>query len=55
VTYGRSHRGWTAPDEVGPGSIDPGRVFDRAVGLEQVSDGFRAMANREALTVLIRP
>jgi threonine dehydrogenase-like Zn-dependent dehydrogenase len=37
------------------GAIQPGRVFDRTVGLEQVPDGYRAMADREALKVLIRP
>jgi threonine dehydrogenase-like Zn-dependent dehydrogenase len=37
------------------GSIEPGRVFDRTVSLDQVPDGYRAMANREALKVLIRP
>ncbi|MDQ4011715.1 MAG: zinc-dependent alcohol dehydrogenase family protein [Actinomycetota bacterium] len=37
------------------GTIEPGRVFDRAVSLEEVPDGYRAMANREALKVLVRP
>jgi threonine dehydrogenase-like Zn-dependent dehydrogenase len=37
------------------GAIDPGRVFDRTVTLEDVPDGYRAMADREALKVLIRP
>lgn len=37
------------------GKIQPGLVFDRAVGLEEVSDGYRAMANRTALKVLVRP
>jgi threonine dehydrogenase-like Zn-dependent dehydrogenase len=37
------------------GTIQPGRVFDRAVTMEQVPDGYRAMAHREALKVLIRP
>ncbi|MCO6010790.1 zinc-dependent alcohol dehydrogenase family protein [Actinoallomurus purpureus] len=37
------------------GRIEPGRVFDRTVGLEQVPDGYRAMAEREALKVFIRP
>jgi threonine dehydrogenase-like Zn-dependent dehydrogenase len=36
------------------GTIEPGRVFDRTVGLEEVPDGYRAMASREALKVLIR-
>jgi threonine dehydrogenase-like Zn-dependent dehydrogenase len=37
------------------GTIQPGRVFDRTVSLEQVPDGYRAMADREALKVLIQP
>jgi threonine dehydrogenase-like Zn-dependent dehydrogenase len=37
------------------GTIEPGRVFDRAIGLNEVPEGYRAMANREALKVLIRP
>jgi threonine dehydrogenase-like Zn-dependent dehydrogenase len=37
------------------GKVEPGRVFDRTVSLEEVPDGYRAMANREALKVLVRP
>lgn len=37
------------------GSIAPGRVFDRTVGLEEIADGYRAMNDREALKVLVRP
>jgi threonine dehydrogenase-like Zn-dependent dehydrogenase len=37
------------------GRIEPGRVFDRTVALEEVPDGYRAMNEREALKVLIRP
>jgi threonine dehydrogenase-like Zn-dependent dehydrogenase len=37
------------------GRIEPGRVFDRTVGLGEVPDGYRAMADREALKVLVRP
>jgi len=37
------------------GRIEPGRVFDRTVSLDDVPDGYRAMADREALKVLIRP
>ncbi len=36
------------------GTIEPGRVFDRAVNLAGVPDGYRAMTDREALKVLIR-
>jgi threonine dehydrogenase-like Zn-dependent dehydrogenase len=37
------------------GTIQPGRVFDRTIGLDEVPDGYRAMADRKALKVLIRP
>ncbi|GAA1293293.1 alcohol dehydrogenase catalytic domain-containing protein [Pseudonocardia aurantiaca] len=37
------------------GKVEPGRVFDRTVSLEEVPDGYRAMADRKALKVLIRP
>jgi threonine dehydrogenase-like Zn-dependent dehydrogenase len=37
------------------GTVEPGRVFDRTVPLEEVPDGYRAMADREALKVLINP
>ncbi|MFF3711043.1 zinc-dependent alcohol dehydrogenase family protein [Streptomyces phaeochromogenes] len=37
------------------GRIDPGRVFDRTVDMDGVPDGYRAMAAREALKVLIEP
>ncbi|MET0703963.1 MAG: IMP dehydrogenase, partial [Mycobacterium sp.] len=37
------------------GVIEPGKVFDRTIGIEEVPDGYRAMADREALKVLIRP
>ena len=37
------------------GTIQPGRLFDRTVGLDEVPDGYRAMAAREALKVLVRP
>jgi threonine dehydrogenase-like Zn-dependent dehydrogenase len=37
------------------GTIDPGRVFDRTVGLDGVPAGYQAMADRDALKVLVRP
>jgi threonine dehydrogenase-like Zn-dependent dehydrogenase len=37
------------------GRIEPGRVFDRTVSVDEVPDGYRAMADREALKVLVRP
>ncbi|MGI5459634.1 zinc-dependent alcohol dehydrogenase family protein [Streptomyces sp. CA-249302] len=36
------------------GRIEPGRVFDRTVGIDEVPDGYRAMADREALKVLVK-
>jgi threonine dehydrogenase-like Zn-dependent dehydrogenase len=37
------------------GRIEPGRVFDRTIDLDGVPDGYRAMNERKALKVLIRP
>jgi threonine dehydrogenase-like Zn-dependent dehydrogenase len=37
------------------GKIDPGRVFDRAVGLDAVPDGYRAMDRRESIKVMVTP
>ncbi|MBL0888848.1 alcohol dehydrogenase catalytic domain-containing protein [Myceligenerans sp. I2] len=36
------------------GTIDPGKVFDRTIGIEDVPAGYRAMDTREALKVMIR-
>jgi threonine dehydrogenase-like Zn-dependent dehydrogenase len=35
------------------GRIEPGRVFDRDIDLEEVPDGYRAMNDREAIKVMI--
>jgi len=37
------------------GEIEPGRVFDRIVDLDGVPGGYQAMADREALKVMVRP
>jgi threonine dehydrogenase-like Zn-dependent dehydrogenase len=37
------------------GRIQPGRVFDRVVGLDGVPDGYRAMNEREAIKVMVKP
>jgi threonine dehydrogenase-like Zn-dependent dehydrogenase len=37
------------------GRIDPGRVFDRTVDLDGVPDGYRAMADRESVKVMVTP
>jgi len=42
------------PDVI-EGRIQPGRVFDRSVGLEGVPDGYRAMDVRESIKVMVQP
>jgi threonine dehydrogenase-like Zn-dependent dehydrogenase len=37
------------------GTIEPGRVFDHTVDLDGVPDGYRAMADRESIKVMITP
>ncbi|MFE7774982.1 alcohol dehydrogenase catalytic domain-containing protein [Streptomyces sp. NPDC057445] len=37
------------------GTVEPGRVFDRTVTLDEVPEGYRAMDQREALKVLVAP
>jgi threonine dehydrogenase-like Zn-dependent dehydrogenase len=37
------------------GTVDPGKVFDSVVDLHGVPDGYRAMDDRKALKVLVRP
>jgi threonine dehydrogenase-like Zn-dependent dehydrogenase len=37
------------------GRIEPGRVFDRVVGVDEVPDGYRAMNEREAIKVMVQP
>ncbi|RMI04887.1 IMP dehydrogenase [Cellulomonas triticagri] len=37
------------------GEIDPGRVFDRVLPLDEAAEGYRAMDAREALKVMLRP
>jgi threonine dehydrogenase-like Zn-dependent dehydrogenase len=37
------------------GRIQPGKVFDRNVGLDDVPDGYRAMAERESIKVMVTP
>jgi threonine dehydrogenase-like Zn-dependent dehydrogenase len=36
------------------GRIQPGRVFDRVIGLDGVPDGYRAMNERRAIKVMIK-
>jgi threonine dehydrogenase-like Zn-dependent dehydrogenase len=35
--------------------IDPGKVFDLTLPLEQVAEGYRAMDERRAIKTLLRP
>jgi threonine dehydrogenase-like Zn-dependent dehydrogenase len=37
------------------GKIEPGRVFDRVIGLDEVPDGYRAMNERESIKVMVKP
>ena len=37
------------------GKINPGKVFDLVLPLEQVADGYRAMDERRAIKALLRP
>ncbi|WP_205472324.1 zinc-dependent alcohol dehydrogenase family protein [Nocardioides sp. SYSU D00038] len=42
-------------DLVVSGRIDPGRVFDATMPLDEVADAYRAMDERRAIKVLLRP
>jgi threonine dehydrogenase-like Zn-dependent dehydrogenase len=42
-------------DRILTGSINPGKVFDLTLPLEQVAEGYRAMDERRAIKVLLRP
>ncbi len=35
--------------------IEPGKVFDRIVGLDEVPDGYQAMDERESIKVMVKP
>jgi len=37
------------------GEIEPGRVFDRTIPLDDVAAGYAAMDTREALKVMLTP
>src|SRR6266699_3368978 len=37
------------------GKIEPGRLFDRVIVLDDVPDGYRAMNQREAIKVMVKP
>ena len=42
-------------DRVLSGSINPGKVFDLTLPLDQVAEGYRAMDERRAIKALLRP
>ena len=42
-------------DLVWSGKIDPGKVFDLTLPLEEVAQGYRAMDERRAIKTLLRP
>jgi len=50
----RAYIGGLLPDIL-EGRIEPGRVFDRVIDLDGVPDGYRAMNDREAIKVMVRP
>jgi threonine dehydrogenase-like Zn-dependent dehydrogenase len=50
----RAYIGELLPDVL-EGRIQPGRVFDRVVALEGVPDAYRAMNERKALKVMVKP
>ncbi|WP_435837753.1 zinc-binding dehydrogenase [Streptantibioticus parmotrematis] len=54
VTPARAYVPELLPDVLA-GRLDASAVFDRTVALDGVPDGYKAMAEREALKVLIRP
>ncbi|WP_328303302.1 zinc-binding dehydrogenase [Actinomycetospora sp. NBC_00405] len=37
------------------GTVEPGKVFNRTISLDETPEGYRAMNAREALKVLVRP
>ena len=37
------------------GQVNPGRVFDRELTLDQIPEGYKEMDSRQALKVLVRP
>ena len=41
--------------DVMDGKIEPGKVFNRTISLDETPEGYRAMNDREALKVLVRP
>jgi threonine dehydrogenase-like Zn-dependent dehydrogenase len=42
-------------DLVWSGKINPGKVFDLTLPLDQVAEGYRAMDERRAIKTMLRP
>ena len=42
-------------EQVWDKKINPGRVFDLTLPLDQVAEGYRAMDERRAIKTLLRP
>jgi threonine dehydrogenase-like Zn-dependent dehydrogenase len=42
-------------DRVQSGRINPGKVFDLVLPLEQVAEGYQAMDDRRAIKALLKP
>lgn len=42
-------------DRVLAGAIDPGKVFDLTLPLDQVAEGYKAMDERRAIKTLLTP
>ena len=51
----RTHRPRKTLPEVLDGTVEPGRVFDRTISLDNVPGSHWASADREALKVLVQP
>ena len=45
----------TAPRHSFAGKINPGKVFDLTLSLDQVAEGYRAMDERRAIKTLLKP
>ncbi|MEY8738391.1 hypothetical protein AB9M62_01740 [Bacillales bacterium AN1005] len=41
--------------EILEGTLDPGRVFDVTVDFDGVPEGYRLIANRKAIKILVKP
>ena len=42
-------------DRIWKGEINPGRVFDRVLPLDEAAEAYAAMDRREAIKVMLKP